>query len=303
MIDLRLERDRDSCAIPMSRTAPHGHWEAWLLLLVLLTAVLYAGTLRELVRDWWNDPDYSHGFLVPLVAGYVAWRNRLRYKSIVLRPSNAGLAIVLFALSLFFAGTLGADLFTPRISLCILLAGLVVYLCGWAMLRALAFPLCYLALMVPLPGIVYNQITLPMQLLASRIAENLINLVGIPVFREGNLLRVPHYAVEVALACSGIRSLLTLIALGVAYAYFAERRTWSRLTLVVLMLPIAIFTNALRITISCLVGYRFGAEWAEGFLHFFSGWLIFLIALSLLFLVHFFLNWGSRSVLKEPANA
>jgi exosortase len=196
------------------------------------------------------------------------------------------LPIIIAAALLLIGGTLGADSFTPRFSLCLMLAGLIVYLRGWSMLRAVAFPLSYLALMIPLPNLIHSQITFPMQLLASRIAEALIELIGLPVFREGNLLRVPSYAVEVAQACSGIRSLLSLIALGTAYAYFAEQRAWARAALVVLMVPIAVFTNSIRIVTSCLVGYRFGAEYAEGFLHAFSGWLIFAIALALLYAAH-----------------
>jgi exosortase len=268
-----------------------------------LGVALYWATLKDLVLDWWNLPDYSYGFLVPVVSGYVLWQERARYRAIPMAPAGFGLPLMLLALAVLVGGTLAADSFTPRFSLILLLAGTVLYLCGWTMLRALAFPLGYLALMIPLPGIVHNQITFPMQLLASRIAENLIVLGGIPVFREGNLLSVPHYSVEVAQACSGIRSLLSLIALGVAYAYFGERKTWVRIALVVVMLPIAIFTNAIRIVASCLIGYRFGPEWAEGFLHLFSGWLIFLVALAFLFLSHSALGLIARKGLRSASHA
>ena len=272
-------------------------------LLAGLVFLLYFQTLKSLALDWWELPDYGYGFLVPVVVGYVLWQERIRYRAIPLAPSGFGLPVMLAGVGLLIMGTLGADLFTPRFSLLILLAGMVIYFCGGKMLRALAFPLGYLALMIPLPGIIHNQITFPMQLLASRIAENLIALSGIPVFREGNLLQVPHYAVEVAQACSGIRSLLSLVALGLAYSYFATRLTWMRTALVLFMLPIAIFTNALRIVVSCLLGYRFGPEWAEGFLHLFSGWLIFLVALILLFLSHSVLSEIAGRRLRGAGNA
>ena len=273
-----------------------------LLVLAGLVLVLYGSILKDLVFDWWNNPDYTHGFLVPVFSGYVLWLKRDSYRMIPLAASNFGLIVMFAAIALLFVGTLGADEFSTRISMCVLVAGIVIYLRGWSMLRALAFPLWYLTLAIPLPSILYNQVTFPLQLLASRIAAGLIELTGIPVFREGNLLRVPNYAVEVALACSGIRSLLTLIALAVGYAYVAERRTWARIGLVLLMIPIGVFTNALRITVSSLVGYRFGAEWAEGFLHAFSGWLIYLIALALMFLAHWIIRcMGSLSVAR-PAD-
>ena len=283
MIDVRPETPGGISVLALSSRR---HSASWLFLLSALGLALYWPTLRDLVRDWWELPDYSYGFLVPAVAGYVLWQERARYRAVPLLPGNFGLAMMIAAAAILIGGTLGADLFTPRFSLIVMLGGIVVYLCGWKMLRALAFPLGYLSLMIPLPGIVHNQITFPMQLLASRLAEKMIVLVGIPVFREGNLLRVPFYSVEVAQACSGIRSLLSLIALGVAYAYFAERKTGARVALVILMVPIAIFTNAIRILVSCLLGCKFGPQWAEGFLHLFSGWLIFVIALSLLFLSH-----------------
>jgi exosortase len=277
-----------------------GQVKYWLILLTMLTSVLYYPVLHSMISDWWDDPDYSYAFLVPVLVGYVLWRERRRYAGVNLQPHGVGVLIMLLSVCALIGGTLGADLFIPRFSLWMLLIGGVIYLFGWSMLRALAFPLGYLVLMIPLPGIVQNQITFPLQLLASRTAENLIQLTGIPVFREGNLLRVPFYSVEVAQACSGIRSLLALIALGVAYAYLGERRTWIRLLLVMLMVPIAICTNAVRITVSCLVGYKFGPEWAEGFLHLFSGWLIFVAALILLFLVHALLGriatYSSRKV-------
>lgn len=261
-----------------------------LLTLACLTLVLYGPNLKDLVADWWNDPDYTHGFLVPIVVACILRTERKRYAAITPKPSNFGLAIMLFAVALLVGGTLAADYFTSRFSLIFLLAGMTVYLSGWGMLRAMIFPLGYLALMIPLPGIIYNQITFPLQLMASQIAEGMIRLTGIPVFREGNLLNVPHFAVEVAQACSGIRSFLSLLALALGYAYFADRRIWPRFALVGVMVPIAILTNAVRIMITTLLGYRFGEQWAEGFTHLFSGWLIYLVALALMFPAHAFIR-------------
>ena len=287
--------------------APRWIWfrQPWCIAcpILILTVLLYRSVLLDLVLDWWNTPDYAYAFLVPPFVAFVVWQNFEKYRAIEIRPSNYGLPVLLLALALLFLGTLGADYFTSRFSLCVLLAGLVLYLSGCRMLRALAFPLGYLLLMVPLPGIIHNQITFPLQILASKFAAALIDMTGVPVFREGNILKVPHYTVEVAQACSGIRSLLALLAMGIGYGYFAERRVWVRVALVVFMVPIALFTNGLRITAASLLGYAFDPSWAEGFTHLFSGWLIFLLALVLLFSAHSLIGRYGTAAIRERADA
>jgi len=199
-------------------------------------------------------------------------------------PSNFGLPVMIAAVVLLLLGSLGAELFTSRFSLVILLAGIVQFLAGWKLLRALSFPLAFLLLMIPIPAIIYNQITFPLQLLASRFATFWLELVQVPVLREGNVLVLPNYSLEVVEACSGIRSLMTLMTLAIAYGYFVEPRRWARYTLTALMVPIAIFSNAIRIMGTGVLTYHFGPNAAEGFFHEFSGWLIFLTALVLMFL-------------------
>ena len=185
----------------------------WPGVLVALTAILYAPTLVGLVHNWWGDPDYGHGFLVPLFSGYVLWRERDKWKRSEVKPSNFGFLVMLGAVALLLAGSLGAELFISRFSLVVLLAGMVLFLAGWKMLRAVSFPLGFLILMIPIPVIIYNEITFPLQLLASRFATFWLELVQVPVLREGNVLVLPNYSLEVVEACSGIRSLMTLITL------------------------------------------------------------------------------------------
>lgn len=253
-----------------------------LTVVAVVTVALYWRVLAGLISDWWTDPDYKHGFLVPVFAGYVLWRERDRYRTMLFAPNNWGIAVIFFAIALLLGGTLGADAFISRVSLGVLLAGMILYLCGMKILRGLALPLGYLAFMIPLPLLLYNQITFPLQLLASRIAASLIELTAVPVFREGNILSVPHYSAEVAVACSGIRSLLSLLAFSVAYGYLAGSSRSVRLALLALTIPLAVLANAARITLTSLIGYKFGPSWAEGFAHLFSGWLVFLFALLLL---------------------
>ncbi len=258
----------------------------WFAVLSGLTILLYWHILKALVLDWWGDPDYGHGFLVPLFSGYILWRERERWAKAEPKPSNFGLLVMVGAIVLLIGGSLGAELFTSRFSLLVLLTGMVLFLAGWKVLRAVSFPLAFLLLMIPIPVIIYNQITFPLQLIASRFATFWLELAQVPVLREGNVLILPNYSLEVVEACSGIRSLMTLITLAVAYGYLVEPRRWVRYSLVILMLPIAIVSNAIRIMGTGVLTYHFGPKTAESFFHEFSGWLIFLAALVLMFASH-----------------
>lgn len=260
------------------------------LVLTGLVAGLYGPVLTQMVADWWRDPDYSHGFVVPLFVGYVLYLRRHQLRQVPLEPTNLGLLVMVGAIGLLLAGSLGAELFVARFSLLFLLAGLLLFFAGWKMLRAVAFPLAFLALMIPLPAIIYNQVTFPLQLLASRVSSSGLELVGVPVLREGNVLVLPNYSLEVVEACSGIRSLMSLIALAVAFGYFVEKRLWARITLVGLMVPIAVASNALRVVGAGVLTYFFGPHSAEGFFHLFQGWLIFVSAVACMLLVHWLLS-------------
>jgi exosortase len=207
-----------------------------------------------------------------------------------IRPSNLGFLVMLGAIGLLLVGSLGAELFLSRISLLVLLTGMILFLTGWKMLRAVSFPLAFLIFAIPIPVILYNQITFPLQLIASRFATFWLEAVRVPVLRDGNVLILSNYSLEVVEACSGIRSLMSLIALAVAYGYFAEPRRWVRYLLVLLMIPSAIVSNAIRIMGAGVLAHQFGPGAAEGFLHTFSGWVIFLIALTLMFVCHWILR-------------
>ena len=260
------------------------------LVIAGLVAGLYGPVLIRMVAQWWQDPDYSHGFVVPLFVGYVLYQRRHQLRRVPLEPSNLGLPVMLGAIGLLLAGSLGAELFVARFSLLFLLGGMLLFFAGWKMLRAVAFPLAFLALMIPLPAIIYNQVTFPLQLLASRVSSSGLELVGVPVLREGNVLVLPNYSLEVVEACSGIRSLMSLIALAVAYGYFVEKRNWVRITLVVLMVPIAVASNAMRVMGAGVLTYWFGPRAAEGYFHLFQGWLIFVSAVACMLLVHWLLS-------------
>jgi exosortase len=264
-------------------------WQILVFIAVLLW--LYASVLRHLVGQWAHDPNYSHGFFVPLFSVFVIWSERDKLRKLALQPSTSGLLVLAFGLVVLAAGTLGAELFLSRVSLLLTIAGLVVISYGWNHMRAVFFPWIFLLFMIPIPAIVLNQITFPLQLLASKAAAVTLPLMGVPVLREGNVIQLPAMALEVAEACSGIRSLMSLATLAIIYGYLMEPRTSVRVILALASVPIAVLANSLRIIGTGLLVQYWDPDKAQGFFHTFSGWLIFVVSLIMLFILHRALQW------------
>ena len=257
--------------------------------LVVLSGIilwLYRAILIHLVGQWWHDPNFSHGFFVPLFSALVIWQERQKFSELPLRPSWSGMAIAALAMCILVVGQMGAELFLSRFSLLILLAGLVVLFCGWMYFRALMFPWAFLILMIPVPAVVFNQITFPLQVLASRVSGLILPLLGVPVLREGNVINLPAMALEVAEACSGIRSLMSLVALAIIYGYLMEKRLWVRWILAFASVPIAVAANSVRIIGTGLLVQYWDPEKAEGYFHASWGWMIFVISLLMLYTLH-----------------
>ena len=255
-----------------------------------LVGWLYWSILIRLAGQWWHDPNFSHGFLVPAFSVFVLWRDRSRLVRLLAKPSWWGLPILLFAIVLLLAGVFGSELFLARISLLVLIAGLVVLFLGWHYFRAVLFPWAFLSLMIPIPAIVFNQVTFPLQILASQFSAFVLPLTGVPVFREGNVIHLPAMPLEVAEACSGIRSLISLVTLAVIYGYFQETNKFSRAILAAASVPIAILANSFRIVGTGLLVQYWNPDKAEGFFHALSGGLMFLCSLVLLVLFHHLLR-------------
>jgi exosortase len=252
-----------------------------ILLLVAGLGLVYWRVFGGLLDAWAHDGNYSHGFLIIPIALYLVWERRKRLAAIPPSPSVLGLALFAFGILVLLAGVLGSELFLTRVSLLFALAGMVVFVLGWKHLRALTFPLAFLLLMIPIPAIVFNQIAFPLQLVASRAGAACISAAGIPVLREGNVLILANTSLEVAEACSGIRSLVSLITLGIVFGYFTDPRGWARATIVAATIPIAIVTNAARVAGTGILSHYYGPEAAQGFFHEFSGWVVFLLAFLL----------------------
>lgn len=277
---------------------------------------VYSSVLIKLGRDWWSDENYSHGLLIPFVIGYIIWQERKRFSDSESQPAVFWGAIgVTFSLLTLWAGTAGAELFVQRISLIVMLASVAIYFGGFRILRLAAVPLSLLVLSIPIPQIVFNKIAFPLQLFASRCAVAAMSAFDIPVVRQGNVIElmplgsaVPR-KLAVVEACSGIRSLMTLVTLAVVYAYFTkpkvaqtlvcdaakqtQTKVYATLRVVILIaaaVPIAILTNAVRVSGTGVLAHYYGTRVADGFFHSFSGWVIYVAAAGLLFATGFALD-------------
>jgi exosortase len=256
----------------------------------VLLAAAYFPILRKLVDQWATDDDVSHGFIVMPVAAYVAWQRKDALLSLERSSSVWGLVLIVWAGVQAYLGTIAAELFLQRTAFLEALVGLMLYLGGWPLLKELLFPLCLLPFMIPIPAVIYNQITFPLQLFASQVAEVVLNFIGIPVLRDGNVLELASQKLSVAEACSGIRSLLSLTFMSLVFAYFTDGKVWMRWVLFFATIPIAILANAGRVTITGMLS-EVNPELAHGFFHTLEGWIIFLIALAMLLPVHWAINF------------
>jgi exosortase len=303
-------------------------WRILAIAFVLIFA--YATVLGKLGHDWWADENYSHGLLIPFIIAFILWNQRERLTRTTQRPSTSwGLAAVLIALLTLWAGTAGAELYLQRTSLVLMLSGTVLYFWGGRILRVLLVPLFLLLLAIPIPAIIFNRIAFPLQLFASRCAVWAMAVFEIPVLRQGNVIELMPLGasetkkLEVVEACSGIRSLMTLVTLAVVFAYFTHPREeggnsgdkdksqdartkssrlssafarikiygfWRSTIVVFSAVPIAIFTNALRVSGTGILARYYGTRVADGFFHSFSGWVIYVVASLLLFGVGWMLD-------------
>src|SRR5437868_7079278 len=293
--------------------------------IAIALAFLYFTVIVKLANDWWHDENYSHGILIPFVIAFILWQERKSFVDSKSAPSTwlgaIGIGVSLCAL---WAGTAGADLFVQRASLVLRLASIVIYCFGARLVRIVAVPLVLLVLAIPIPQIIFNRIAFPLQLFASRCAVAAMSFFSIPVLRQGNVIELmPLGASEpkrlaVVEACSGIRSLMTLVTLAVIYAYFTKPTVaqtsagdgkdtktrvyapllrftfWRSLILVIAAVPIAIVTNALRVSGTGVLAHYYGTRVADGFFHTFSGWVIYVAAALLLLGTGWLVDRGAR---------
>src|SRR3989339_265992 len=254
----------------------------------ILTAAflfVYQKAILKLISDWSTDPNFSHGFLIPFVALYMIWYKKNELAEVSFKPSLAGIIVIIGGMLIHVAGNLGSELFLMRFSMIITLSGIIIYFCGFEIFKRILVPIAYLIMMIPIPAILWNQVAFPLQLFSAQISALAINLLNIPVFREGNILHLANTSLEVVDACSGIRSLTSLLALTGAFAFLAPLSTFKKWVLFLSAVPIAVAVNVIRLTITGAMAAWIGPETAHGFLHDMSGLIIFGAALILVYLV------------------
>jgi exosortase len=268
---------------------------AWAALAAVLAAV-YLPHAAYMVQNWWSDPNYSHGFLVPVVSGWLIWRRREELAAQPARPDAWGLAVIAGGLLLLVLGQAGHEFFLRRLSLLPVLWGVVLVYWGWPVARRVAFPFAYLILMIPLPYVVYDSVAFPLRLVAARLAGWALELGGLPVLVEGNVIHLPSTVLNVVDACSGIRSLISLLAVAVLLAHLLLPARWRQALLVLAVLPVAVATNALRVVAAGLLAERYGEAVLQGSWHDLTGWAVFMAAFGLLAA----LAWLLRPAPPEP---
>lgn len=267
---------------------------AGLFVLAVILGAVYWKILRALSVQWWDDANYSHGFLVPVFSLYLVWQQRDALRRLARSGNPFGIVVVLAGIATLLMGDLGAENFLMRSSLIIIIAGLILFHLGSQVFRAVLFPLAFLFFMVPLPGVVFYAITFPLQHLAAEQAAWTLDALGIPVLLDGNVIHLAQLSLGVTEACSGIRSLISLFAGAAAWAYLLLPRGWTMVAFVAATVPITIMANATRVVLTGLIGRQFGVEYASGFFHEFAGFAIYIFAFLCLLATHSLLRAITR---------
>jgi exosortase len=264
-----------------------------------LLVVSFAVVLGRLAKLWMTDADLSHGAFVPLLAGYIVWQRRARLLAVQPVHSLFGLFLMALGAVLLCIGPPSLDTFAAltRSAFMLSLVGTILYLRGFATLRMLFYPLALLLLMFPVPGFILSALTFPLQIVASKLAEHILELLGYSVLREGNILMLPGLTLNIAEACNGLRSLLALTFLGQAYTYMFDTRVWMRFVMAVLIIPIGVFANSIRIVASAVAG-SINPEWAHGTFHESTGWIVFVVAFICILCAH----WAINQICRVAAN-
>lgn len=265
-------------------TKPPGTLNKTLFLVAAAVLLLiYLPVIIDLVKDWSSDGNYSHGFLIPVISGYLLWRKRQELAALDVTPNKLGIFFILAGIILFVVGNGASEYFTVRFSLVVTIFGMTLYFFGNNIIRRAWFEILFLVFMIPIPYVLYYSATFPMQLLASKVTGTILNLIGMPAIRQGNMIHLPNQSLEVAEACSGMRSMMSLLALGAIYAYMTQKSLLAKVILFVSTIPIAVCGNVFRVFATGIIVYVSDANVTAEPLHSIMGASVFMVAFILLF--------------------
>lgn len=266
------------------------------LLGVVITGITFSGTINHLVEQWAAKEEYSHGFLIPVVALSLIWMRRDFVRASIGNPSWWGCGVLLFALGLHLLGKASAIPIFSQIGLVLTIVGLVLGIGGYSLLRATIFPILFLFFAIPMPSFIESNLSLKLQLLSSQLGASFIKLLGIPVYLDGNIIDLGYYKIQVVDACSGLRYIYPLLGLSFLAAYLFRAPIWQRGLIFISAVPITILMNSIRIGIIGVAVYYGGNKQAEGILHLFEGWVIFLVCAGVLTLeIYVFARLSGRT--------
>lgn len=277
----------------------HSAPRASLLLFALLITAFVTATFpvwKALIATWSSSDEYSHGFFIIPLCCYIVWRKKDTLLDIPIKPSKLGLACTIFSLLLYLLAHL-AEISTVRsFSMVLLIAGIILYFYGFRMLKELMFPLFLLLFMIPVPAQIYSQLTIPLQLFVSKTSVAAASLLGIPIYREGNVIHLPDRTMQVVRACSGLRSIISLLTLGAILGYFTLKSNFLRSILFLSGIPAAIFVNIIRVLLLVMAFHYFNYDLTTGSIHTIFGVIIFFLALLFIIVIK-----GVLSIWDKPA--
>lgn len=265
------------------------------VILLITFCWLYYPVIFKMVSEWYNNPNHSHGFIIPLISGYFVWQRKEIVKRVAIRPTNWGIFLLISGLLIYVLGNLGAAYTTTRVSMFIVLAGIILFIYGKELFRNLYFPFFYLLLMIPVPPYIYDTVAFPLKLFVTKYSVLFMKLIGISVLREGNVIMLENITLQVVDACSGIRSLTALFAIGIAFAYLTQKSNFKKIFLVCATIPVAIIANSIRVIITGILSKYYGGNAAEGFFHEFAGLGVFMLSVMLLIVIGILLNKTGKS--------
>lgn len=264
-------------------------------LIIASFIVLYFGTFQQLIQTWSSSEDYGHGFVILPISLYLIWKKKEILLNERIEPSGWGYIFMILWIVFYVFGIVGNISTLADISMIMFLIGSVSVLIGRGTVKEVIFPICFLLFMFPIPSEIYIRITNPLMLFATGTSYYLLGIFNIPILKEGNLLFLPNYSMEVVNACSGIRSLSMITALALLIGYFTTTSNSIRVLFFIISIPIAIFGNVLRITITALLAYFWSTRAAEGFSHTIAGLVTFLVSLGILYGCMELVSWSSKT--------